>query len=74
MDSQDSDDNDFEAALSRIVAAYQEERTRIGAAPTHTGSIPGTFPDAFTIFGAPLTAPHENEYVDDRSEFSGMYS
>ncbi|KZV76114.1 hypothetical protein PENSPDRAFT_680566 [Peniophora sp. CONT] len=67
-------DDEFEAALSRIVTAYQEERTRIGAAPMHPGSMTEGLPSAFTMFGAPLAAPNENEYSADRSDFSGMYS
>ncbi|KAI0034077.1 hypothetical protein K488DRAFT_46262 [Vararia minispora EC-137] len=58
-------DVEFDAALGRILAAYQEERERIHAAPT------------YHLFGFPQ--PQEfhygsAEYDNDRSEFSGMYS
>ncbi|VDC07283.1 unnamed protein product [Peniophora sp. CBMAI 1063] len=67
-------DDDFEAALSRIIAAYQEERTSIRAAPMHPDQMAGIIPSAFTVFGAPLAVPAEITYTTDRSEFSGMYS
>jgi hypothetical protein len=58
----DVDVGEFDAALARVLAAYQAERERISAAPHGAFTDPSEHPYASA------------EYDNDRSEFSGMYS